>query len=75
MIIHILLARYLIEGLINHKIDFFGGEIDEKKLFLTNVKYWVHHFFIGVAIIVVAVTEGIPLGFTILLAYSIDKMS
>lgn len=45
------------------------------KLFLANVKLWVNYFIIGVAIIVVAVPEGLPLAVMISLAYSIGKMA
>jgi magnesium-transporting ATPase (P-type) len=73
--VHILLARYLCEGLIARKIDLFGGELMGSKLFLANVKLWVNYFIIGVAIIVVAVPEGLPLAVMISLAYSIGKMA
>ena len=38
------------------------------------MKLWVDYFIIGVAIIVVAVPEGLPLAVMISLAYSIKKM-
>ena len=73
--IHILLARYLCEGLIDRKIDLFGGELDAGRLLLLNFKIWVEYFIIGVAVVVVAVPEGLPLAVMISLAYSIGKMA
>lgn len=75
LVIHVLLARYLIEGLNQRKIDLFGGEIMSGNLLLENVKMWVQIFIVGVAIIVVAVPEGLPLAVMISLAYSIGKMA
>lgn len=40
-VVHILLARYLIEGLVERKIDLFGGEIMSSRLLLENIKLWV----------------------------------
>lgn len=74
-VIHILLARYLIEGLTKRKLDLFGGEVIGSRLFLENVKLWVNILIVGVAIIVVAVPEGLPLAVMISLAYSIGKMA
>jgi P-type E1-E2 ATPase len=70
-----LLARYLIEGLMKRKLDLFGGEVIAGRLFLENVKLWVNTLIIGVAIIVVAVPEGLPLAVMISLAYSIGRMA
>lgn len=75
LVIHVLLARYLIEGLAQRKIDLFGGEIQAGRLLLENVKLWVNILIVGVAIIVVAVPEGLPLAVMISLAYSIGKMA
>jgi Ca2+ transporting ATPase len=74
-VVHILLARYLIEGLMDRKIDLFGGEIQSGRLLLENIKLWVKYLIVGVAIIVVAVPEGLPLAVMISLAYSIGKMA
>ena len=74
-VVHILLARYLIEGLMDRKIDLFGGEIMGGRLLLENIKLWVQYLIVGVAIIVVAVPEGLPLAVMISLAYSIGKMA
>lgn len=73
--VHILLARYLCEGLIHRKIDLFGGEVIGTKLFAENFKLWLKYVIIGIAIIVVAVPEGLPLAVMISLAYSIGKMA
>jgi P-type Ca2+ transporter type 2B len=74
-VIHILLARYLCEGLVKRKLDLFGGEVMAGNVLLENIKLWVQIFIIGVAIIVVAVPEGLPLAVMISLAYSIGKMA
>jgi magnesium-transporting ATPase (P-type) len=74
-VVHVLLARYLIEGLIYRKIDLFGGEIQSGRLLLENIKLWVKYLIVGVAVIVVAVPEGLPLAVMISLAYSIGKMA
>lgn len=74
-IVHVLLARYLIEGLMDRKIDLFGGEVVAGRLLLENIKLWVQYLIVGVAVIVVAVPEGLPLAVMISLAYSIGKMA
>ena len=74
-VVHVLLARYLIEGLMTRKIDLFGGEVQAGRLLLENIKLWVKYLIVGVAIIVVAVPEGLPLAVMISLAYSIGKMA
>ena len=38
------------------------------------IKEWLHYVIVGVAIIVVAVPEGLPLAVMISLAYSVKKM-
>jgi|688.fasta_scaffold1272822_1 Ca2+ transporting ATPase len=75
LVVHILLARYLIEGIMTRKIDLFGGEVQAGRLLLENIKLWVKYLIVGVAIIVVAVPEGLPLAVMISLAYSIGKMA
>lgn len=42
---------------------------------MANFKIWVEYFIVGIAIIVVAVPEGLPLAVMISLAYSIGKMA
>ena len=86
LIIHCLLLRFFIEGMIRRRFDLFGGEFtaegepcvitDEKCTgqFATYIKEWLHYLIVGVAIIVVAVPEGLPLAVMISLAYSVQKM-
>lgn len=82
LIIHVLLFRYFLEGLTERNTDLFGGEtFDEKTgdpitegLFTLALKKWLGYLIVGVAIIVVAVPEGLPLAVMISLAYSIAKM-
>jgi len=64
----------------------FGGELsptikpcDNAKdectgMFWEYIKEWLGHVIVGVAIIVVAVPEGLPLAVMISLAYSVSKM-
>jgi magnesium-transporting ATPase (P-type) len=75
LVVHILLARYLIEGIMTRKIDLFGGEVQAGRLLLENIKLWVKYLIVGVAIIVVAVPEGLPLAVMISLAYSIGRIT
>ena len=65
---------YFIDGLRYRNVDLFGGEDEGDRLFASNFRIWVEYFIIGVAIIVVAVPEGLPLAVMISLAYSIKKM-
>jgi len=89
-IIHVLLLRAFMEGLFNRNFDFLGGErsadTDAKNiqciiengectgLFWEYIKEWLGYMIVGVAIIVVAVPEGLPLAVMISLAYSVRKM-
>lgn len=72
--VHGLMLKYFINGLRYRNVDLFGGEEEGEALFSANLKLWVDIFIIGVAIIVVAVPEGLPLAVMISLAYSIKKM-
>lgn len=78
--IHILLLRFFIESLRDRSEDLFGGEkiptIDtpQSRFILDYLKLWIGYVIIGVAIIVVAVPEGLPLAVMISLAYSIERM-
>lgn len=72
--IHVLLFRYFLDGILKRNIDLFGNESGEKSPFATNFKMWVDYVVIGVAVIVVAVPEGLPLAVMISLAYSQGKM-
>ena len=67
--IHVLLFRYFLDGILKRNIDLFGGE-DPDASFTKSMKVWVDYFVIGVAVIVVAVPEGLPLAVMISLAYS-----
>lgn len=73
--VHVLLFRYFLDGLLKRDIDLFGGEPgSEERPFAKNFKLWVDYVVIGVAVIVVAVPEGLPLAVMISLAYSQGKM-
>jgi magnesium-transporting ATPase (P-type) len=72
--IHVLLFRYFLDGILKRNIDLFGGESEYDRPFVKNFKQWVDYVVIGVAVIVVAVPEGLPLAVMISLAYSQGKM-
>lgn len=72
MTIHVLLARFLIAGFIMRTIDLFGGEAGGE--LADYARIWLGYLIIGVAIIVVAVPEGLPLAVMISLAFSIGRM-
>ena len=80
LVIHVLLLRFFIEGFRDRSVDLFGGEteatleVPESRFILAYLKLWIGYVIIGVAIIVVAVPEGLPLAVMISLAYSIEKM-
>lgn len=59
LVIHICISAY------NGKFELFG---------LESLKLLIDAFIIGVAIVVVAIPEGLPLAVTIALAYSVGKM-
>ncbi len=78
--IHILFLRFFIERFINRTFDFFGGE-EVVNLQGNNdgslkdyCQEWLSYLIIGVAIVVVAVPEGLPLAVMISLAFSVRKM-
>lgn len=73
---HVLLFRYFLDGLSKRGTDLFGGEKDEdpKGLFVASLRIWLEYVIVGVAVIVVAVPEGLPLAVMISLAYSIKRM-
>lgn len=89
--VHVLLLRYFLDGMQArdvwlYAIDFKGTGIIQPvngegellsgfKLFALALGKWVEYVIIGVAIIVVAVPEGLPLAVMISLAYSIEKMA
>jgi len=87
LIFHCLLLRNFIEGMVFRRFDLFGGEFTETGadcespdhplctgMFLGYLKEWLHYIIVGVAIVVVAVPEGLPLAVMISLAYSVKKM-
>jgi len=87
LIFHCLLLRFFIEGMFRRKFDLYGGELGENGqtceyanaeecdgLFGAYIKEWLGYIIVGVAIIVVAVPEGLPLAVMISLAYSVQKM-
>lgn len=81
LIVHVLLFRYFLEGLSKRNTDLFGGEAKNEDgtfktegLFVDALSKWLGYIIVGVAIIVVAVPEGLPLAVMISLAYSIQRM-
>jgi len=78
--IHILFLRFFIARFIDRSFDFFGGEDTVNKegsihgSLSDYLAEWLGYFIIGVAIVVVAVPEGLPLAVMISLAYSVKKM-
>jgi len=65
--IHVLYARFFIEHMIDRDMAF----IDNAPEYFSE---WLEYFIMGVAIVVVAVPEGLPLAVMISLAYSVRKM-
>jgi magnesium-transporting ATPase (P-type) len=90
LIIHCLLLRFFIEGLQRREFDLFGGEMSPATgvrctpeeidaglctgEFKAYLREWLGYVIVGVAVIVVAVPEGLPLAVMISLAYSVSKM-
>lgn len=78
--IHVLFLRFFITKFIDRSFDFFGGENTVNKYGNTNgslkdyLEEWLDYLIIGVAVVVVAVPEGLPLAVMISLAYSVKKM-
>ena len=72
--IHILLFRFFIERLSERSFDFFGNDAEDGLRIGDYLREWLGYFVIGVAIVVVAVPEGLPLAVMISLAYSVRKM-
>lgn len=78
---HVLMLRFIWEGLVGRQIDLFGGEQTEADgcspdggCFLKYLGQWFDNLIIGIVIIVVAVPEGLPLAVMITLAFSIIEM-
>jgi magnesium-transporting ATPase (P-type) len=77
--IHVLFLRFFIERFIGRNLDLFGKELTNKHgertgLIKDYFEEWIRYFIIGVAIVVVAVPEGLPLAVMISLAYSVKQM-
>ena len=74
--VHVLMVRFFIDGVMKRQVDLFGGEKTPtgQKLFFVALIEWVEFFTIGVAVVVVAIPEGLPLAVMLSLAYSQRKM-
>jgi Ca2+ transporting ATPase len=75
--VHVLFLRFFIERFISRTFDLFGGEGSSLKpggSFKDYCIEWIKYFIVGIAIVVVAVPEGLPLAVMITLAYSVKKM-
>jgi magnesium-transporting ATPase (P-type) len=77
--IHVLFLRFFIERFIKRTMDLYGTEVRDKDnlrhgMFGEYVEEWIKYLIIGVAIVVVAVPEGLPLAVMISLAYSVKQM-
>jgi len=77
--IHVLFLRFFIERFLNRTFDLFGSEVEDLDgakhgMFKRYAEEWIKYLIIGVAIVVVAVPEGLPLAVMISLAYSVKRM-
>lgn len=82
--IHILFLRFFIEKFVaghtgKHILDLYGPEMTDSHganngEFKDYFVEWISYVIIGVAIVVVAVPEGLPLAVMISLAYSVKRM-
>jgi magnesium-transporting ATPase (P-type) len=76
--IHLLFLRFFIERFRDRTFDLYGGKIIDDEITTGSLKQyleeWLSYFIIGVAVVVVAVPEGLPLAVMISLAYSVKKM-
>jgi Ca2+ transporting ATPase len=77
--IHVLFLRFFIDRFIHRTFDLYGPEVPDKYgsrsgNFKDYLEEWLKYIIIGVAIVVVAVPEGLPLAVMISLAYSVKKM-
>lgn len=72
--VHVLFVRYFIDGVNKRQIKLFDqipSKSGEMKLaFFKDFLQWVEFFTIGVAVVVVAIPEGLPLAVMLSLAYS-----
>jgi magnesium-transporting ATPase (P-type) len=75
--LHVLLLRFFIEKFIDRQMNLYGTdpkldvEIHNLKTYFIE---WLKYLIVAIAIIVVAVPEGLPLAVMITLAYSVRKM-
>ena len=75
--LHVLLLRFFIEKFAYRQMNLYGSDpvLDVK---IHNIKTyfveWLKYLIVAIAIIVVAVPEGLPLAVMITLAYSVRKM-
>jgi magnesium-transporting ATPase (P-type) len=76
--IHLLFLRFFIERFRDRTFDLYGGKIIDDVLTTGSLQQyleeWLSYFIIGVAVVVVAVPEGLPLAVMISLAFSVKKM-
>lgn len=77
--IHVLFLRFFIERFVMRSMDLYGTEIKNNEgqktgMFGEYIEEWIKYLIIGVAIVVVAVPEGLPLAVMISLAYSVKQM-
>jgi Ca2+ transporting ATPase len=75
--LHILLLRFFIEKFVQRSMNLYGQDpkwtADKHNLKLYFIE-WLRYLLVAIAIIVVAVPEGLPLAVMITLAYSVRQM-
>jgi magnesium-transporting ATPase (P-type) len=75
--LHVLLLRFFIEKFAYRQMNLYGSD-PYLKIEIHNLKKyfieWLKYLIVAIAIIVVAVPEGLPLAVMITLAYSVRKM-
>ena len=75
--LHILLLRFFIEKFVQRSMNLYGEDSEwssEKHNLKVYFVEWLRYLLVAVAIIVVAVPEGLPLAVMITLAYSVRQM-
>lgn len=75
--LHILLLRFFIEKFVQRSMNLYGEDSEwfsEKHNLKVYFIEWLRYLLVAVAIIVVAVPEGLPLAVMITLAYSVRRM-
>jgi len=79
--LHVLLLRFFCERFVNRSMNLYGYDLQFDQagtLNNNNIKAyfqeWLRYLLVAIAIIVVAVPEGLPLAVMITLAYSVRKM-